>query len=182
MSHKGKIILILSCMFAGKTESLLAYARKYSLAKKKVILIKYSKDTRYSVDEICSHNKTSMKATFSCESLAPLIEEKDIDDADVILIDEGQFFEDSPIICNLWANQGKIIVISALNGDFEQKPFPVISELIAIAEERVNLSAVCVICGEDANFTKRKIISKAKVLIGGENIYEARCRECLPKN
>jgi thymidine kinase len=113
---KGKIILILGCMFSEKTETLISHARRYIQAKKKIILIKYDKDTRYSVDDICSHNSNAIKATYACNELAPLLEHKDLTSADVILIDEGQFISDTDIVCDKLANSGMTVVISCLNG------------------------------------------------------------------
>src|SRR5271154_2038166 len=87
----GKIILLIGPMFASKTTSLLTYARRYKLAKKTIVLIKYEKDQRYSVDEICSHDQQSLKATFMCNDLNEIMSYPEIKNANVILIDEAQF-------------------------------------------------------------------------------------------
>lgn len=175
----GKIVLILSCMFAGKTEMLITRARRYSLAKKKIVLIKYANDIRYSLDEICSHNQTSVKATFSGNTLTTFIDNSEVKEADVILIDEIQFFSDAADICNMWADSGKIIVASGLNGNYKREQFPVISKLIPLAEEFITLSAVCSLCGEDAHFTKRIALNEEIEFIGGSESYQPRCRSCF---
>lgn len=179
----GKIILILSCMFSGKTETLLTIARRYSFAKKKIVLVKYSKDNRYTdEDKIISHNKTSMASTFSCSLLSEISQSEQIKFADVILIDEIQFFLDAPLMCEKFANDGKIVIVAGLNGNFKREEFPVISKLIPLCEEIKMLSSVCTLCGEDAHFTRRKNESEKGVeIIGGIEMYEPRCRECFSK-
>jgi len=174
----GKLILVLSCMFSGKTETLISYARRYILAKKKIILIKYAKDVRYSVDDICSHNQNSIKATFSCDTLEPLLWNTEIKDADVVLIDEGQFFPDADKVCEQLANEGKIVIVACLNGNFKREEFPVVSRLIPKAEELVHLKAVCSLCGEDACFTYRKVDGSDLIMIGGAESYQPLCRSC----
>jgi len=170
------ITLLTGCMFSCKTTTLLANARKYRLAKKKVVLIKYAGDTR-SID-IRSHDQISDTSTFTTDSLTHLLTVQ----CDVILIDEGQFFPDLAQTCDIWAKQGKHIIISALNGTYERKPFPAISELIPYVDSIVHLSAVCTICGADAHFSHLKNAGKTDehgFIIGGAEQYEARCRRCL---
>lgn len=173
----GKIILILSCMFAGKTETLITYARKYILSKKNVILVKYKRDTRY--EGICSHNNTKINASFECNMLSEIVDKEEVKNSNVILIDEIQFFKDAPEICDQLANDGKIVILAGLNGNFKREEFPVISKLIPICEEFITLSAVCSSCGEDANFTKRLVNNDAIEFIGGAESYEPRCRNCF---
>lgn len=94
---------------------------------------------------------------------------------DVIAIDEGQFFPDvfiSTLICKIaqfcekLANDGKIVLVAALDGSFERKPFNTILELIPLCEKVVKLTAVCWYCKQDnASFTKRTVNSKESNLI-----------------
>lgn len=175
----GKIVLILSCMFAGKTETLITHARRHTLARKKIVLIKYSRDTRYTVDEICSHNRSTIKATFACNELKTVSESPEVADSDVVLIDEIQFFPDAPEVCERLANNGKIVIAAGLNGNYKREEFPVISKLIPLAEEFITLSAVCSICGENAYFTKRIVAGDGIELIGGAESYQPRCRKCF---
>ncbi len=166
-------------MFAGKTETLITHARRHLLARRNIVLIKYSKDTRYSINEICSHNQNTLQATFSCSELSSIYDSDQLQKADVVLIDEIQFFTDAPEVCEILANSGKIVVVAGLNGDYKRESFPVISKLIPIVEEIINLSAVCSICGEDAYFTKRIVTGDRIELIGGAESYQPRCRKCF---
>jgi thymidine kinase len=169
-------------MFSSKTETLISYARRYILAKKNVVLIKYLHDKRYSVEEICSHNKTSIKATFVTDNLTSLLEEKELKEAHVVLIDEGQFFNDADTICDYLATMGKIVIVACLNGNYKREPFPIVSILISQAEEIICQKAVCSLCGEDGHFTKKLASDNHTILIGGSEIYTPRCRMCFLKD
>lgn len=177
----GKIILILSCMFSGKTEMLISFARRYMISKKRICIVKYSKDTRYSNMDVCSHNLTNIESTFSCNRLGDIESSSKVQDSDVILIDEGQFFPDIAEFSDKYACLGKTIVIAALNSTYQRKPFPVIADLIAISEEIINLKAVCSICTGDAYFTKRITDNNDLEVIGGIESYQPRCRKCFEK-
>lgn len=104
-----------------------------------------------------------------------------LDDYDVIAIDEGQFFHDIVDNVEMFCNKGKIVIVAALDGTFERKPFGKILELIPIAEQIQKLSAVCFSCGKDASYTKRMSDCKEIELIGGEDIYKPVCRNCFFK-
>ena len=191
MSHtqKGRIILIISGMFSGKSTTLISYIRKYTIAKKKVLTVNFARDTRYANfvgssgaysngGYIVSHDKTSYAVDYMCEKLSEIPEER-IHLSDVVIIDEGAFFDDLVEFADSWANRGKIVVVAGLDGTYKREPFPNITNLICKAEEVHKLSAVCTVCGDDAHFTKRIIDSEEAILIGGTDVYEARCRGCF---
>ena len=175
------IVLITGSMFSEKTTTLLSYARKYRLAKKKVILVKHGADIRYSRTNISSHNQDYLESTFSVRTLDEIKDNPEVLTSNVVLIDEGQFFTDVAETSVYWAEQGKHIIISALNGTFDRKPFPAISNLIPHVNHIVHLSAVCTVCGQDAHFSHLKIspVDPSDPIIGGTETYEARCRSCL---
>ena len=104
-----------------------------------------------------------------------------VDEFDVVAIDEGQFFQDIVEKTELFCNLGKIVIVAALDGTFERKPFGRILELIPLAEHVEKLSAVCFSCGKDAIYTKRMSDCKDIELIGGEEIYKPVCRFCFFK-
>ena len=176
----GKIQLIIGPMFSGKSTELFRRIEKYEISKKKTILIKYTKDIRYSKKDICTHSNKKKKA-LSCLHLDE-IEKKNINEVDVIGIDEGQFFDDLVEFSNFYADIGKTIIISALDGTFEKKPFPVIANLIPTVETILKLSAICMICGGKACYSKRITREMEINLIGGIDKYIAVCRECFKKN
>lgn len=96
----------------------------------------------------------------------------------MIGIDEGQFFEDLATFSEAAANSGKIVIISALDGDFLRKPFGCVCDLIAMAEHVIKLKAVCMMCQRDAAFSRRLTNEDKREVIGGADKYIAVCRRC----
>lgn len=180
----GKVVVLVGCMMASKTSSLVGIARRYTLAKKKCMIIKYAKDTRYSKEvELCTHDMVKTQATLATDELSK-IKMSEWDGFDVILIDEGQFYPDLVSFCQMAANGGKVVVVAGLASTWEQKPFKPMCDLIAVADEITHLLAVCSVCGEDAAFTKRTNFATTTVtnndfLIGGQDMFAARCRFCF---
>jgi len=173
----GKIQLIVGPMFSGKSTELLRKMRIFEIAKHKTLVVKYAKDDRYSDAKLSTHDKqmrTAVKAHMLSE-----IEELAMETS-VIGIDEGQFFDDIFEFSNRMANFGKIVIIAALDGTFEQKPFANIMKLVPCSESIVKLTAVCMTCYRQAAFTRRIDASDKRVeVIGNENMYAAACRRCL---
>lgn len=180
---RGKISLILGSMYSGKTTEMLTALRRYQLAKKRCLLIRYSADTRYDEQAknggIVTHDGHEFVFdTFKCDGLIKAAGV--IHDFDVIGVDEGQFFDDI-LYTDAWADIGKIVVVSALDGDYLQRPFGKIHLLLPHCEKVVKKNAVCSECGEDAAFTKRIVAGDAIVEIGGMERYRAVCRQCYTK-
>tara|TARA_Y100000813_G_C24138948_1_gene341464 strand:+ start:640 stop:1194 length:555 start_codon:yes stop_codon:yes gene_type:complete len=160
-------------MYSGKTTLLLSRRERYVLGGKKCLVVKYGNDLRYSKNEIFSHNKTSIEAT-----KATLLEQVDklVDDVDVVLIDEVQFYEDAHLYCDQWANQKKIVECYGLNGDFKREPFEQISRLIPKADRIQHLTAIDRKTGQDAPFTFRTNDNQQQEVIGGSELYVAASR------
>eukprot|EP00741_Cyanophora_paradoxa_P016190 tig00000042_g15630.t1 len=178
--HAGHIQLILGPMFSGKSTELLRRLRRYGIARKRTMLIKYKKDTRYEADataaHVITHDLVKIQAR-PCDILDE-IDDDDLEDFDCIGIDEGQFFPDVAAFCERMANRGKIVIVAALDGTFQRKPFGRIMELIPLVESVTKLSAVCMMCGKDAAFTQRRGHETEVELIGGADKYVAVCRSC----
>jgi len=100
----------------------------------------------------------------------------------VIGIDEGQFFPDIAQYAALWASEGKTVVVAALDGTFQRKPFGNVLELVPVCEKVSKLSAVCMVCCKrDAHFTRRRTTETKVEVIGGRDKYLAVCRCCYQK-
>ena len=172
----GWIEVITGCMFSGKTEELIRRLRRAQIAKQQVKIFKPKIDTRFADDSIVSHSEQSL----------PSIQIKDInevtessDDAQVIGIDEAQFFsEDTIKVCTELADKGKRVIVAGLDQDYRGIPFEPIPHLLAIAEYITKSLAICVECGNPADKTQRKTTSSERVIVGASDIYEARCRKC----
>jgi thymidine kinase len=180
---EGSIKIIIGCMFSGKTTELLKQYKKYTKLEKKCKIIKYLNDTRYSKTGIATHDLlVQEKDVICCGNKLKDIENL-IKDIDVILIDEGQFYEDIVEFADNLANKGKIIIVVALDGTFERKPFGKIHELIPKSESVKKLYSICGVCHKQkAHFSKLKNIvnnnNTNNIIIGGDEKYIATCRKC----
>ena len=175
--NSGWIEVICGPMFSGKTEELIRRLVRAQYAKQRVAIFKPKTDNRYSDDYIVSHNKRRIKSII-LESSSNILEHKD--HADVFGIDEAQFFDDDLIlISNKLAKLGKRIVIAGLDKDYQAIPFGPMSQLLVDAEYVTKVNAICMQCGDPANFSQRLTDEKNQVVIGETDKYEARCRKCF---
>ena len=100
-------------------------------------------------------------------------------DVDVVGIDEAQFFDEEIVsVCNQLAFKGIRVIVAGLDMDFSGKPFGQIPQLLATAEYITKLHAICVVCGNIANYSYRKSDEDDQVVLGEKNNYEPRCRYC----
>jgi thymidine kinase len=174
----GWVEVITGSMFSGKSEELIRRIRRAQIARQKVQIFKPALDTRYADDHIVSHSEMRIpsRAVGSSRALLDLVEA----DTEVVGIDEGQFFDqDLPAVCNELADHGKRVIVAGLDQDYLGKPFDPMPQLLAIAEYITKTLAICVVCGDPANHTQRLVASSDRVLVGAENMYEARCRHCF---
>ncbi|MDP3150934.1 MAG: thymidine kinase [Ignavibacteria bacterium] len=172
----GWIEVIAGCMFSGKTEELIRRLRRAKIAKQNVIVFKPKIDTRYSAEKIVSHSEQSLPSII-VETPQEILELSK--DAQVIGIDEAQFFSKEIVdVCNQLANDGKRVLVAGLDQDYRGIPFEPMPQLLAIAEYITKTLAICMVCGNPADKTQRKIISAERVVVGASDIYEARCRKC----
>jgi len=172
----GSIHLILGPMWAGKTSELIRKYRRYKVAGKRCLLIKYANDTRYDENLLCTHDQYKIEAT-ACSELSQL--NINIEDWDVICIDEIQFYPDNLSFCENMANSGIIVLASGLSGNYLREPFPNMDRLMAKADKLHFLTAICMLCkAESATFTKRISAETEEVVLGGTDKYLATCRRC----
>jgi len=173
----GWIEVIAGCMFSGKTEELIRRIRRAQIARLSVAIFKPKVDNRFSADHIVSHSEAKLRAT---------VVEKSSDilalagDAQVVGVDEGQFFDLGLVdVVETLANQGKRVIVAGLDQDYRGKPFEPMPQLLCIAEYITKTLAICVVCGNPADRTQRRAPSSERVLVGASDAYEARCRRCF---
>jgi thymidine kinase len=103
-----------------------------------------------------------------------------LDTVDVVGIDEAQFFDELLVgLAMELVEAGKRVVLAGLDTTFAGEPFAPMPALMAIADEVVKLSAVCMVCGAPAIHTQRLGASQQLVMVGASGMYEARCRACF---
>jgi len=178
----GKIELILGPMFSGKTSELFRRIKKYKVAKKNCALIRYSRDNRYSSERIFNHDMESLDILlFSRDCLQE--NEPELIPFDVIGIDEGQFINGISSFSDKFANLGKIIIISALDGDFKRKGFNLfLNDIVPLCEKVTKLNSICHHCqSEMGAFTQRTTDDQEVEKIGGIEMYKSTCRRCHEK-
>lgn len=176
---RGTIEVITGSMFSGKTEELIRRLRRAQFAGLKVEIFKPSLDNRYSETRVVSHDEKSIISTPVDNSSAIILLAGDVD---VVGIDEAQFFDGSIIdVCKKLADEGIRIIVAGLDMDFTGKPFGPIPALMAIAEYVTKVHAICMRCGNLAQYSFRKSDEEQVVLLGEKNIYEPLCRDCFNK-
>lgn len=173
--NTGWVEVIAGCMFSGKTEELIRRLRRATFAKLNVKVFKPIIDVRYSKDEIVSHSEQVFPSIMVSDS-KEIIDL--VGDADIIGIDEAQFFDkEITTVALSLAKLGKRVIIAGLDMDYKGEPFGQMPTLLAIAEYVTKPKAICVVCGSPATMTQRNTKSKEQVDVGATDKYEARCRK-----
>ena len=176
----GRIEVVCGSMFSGKTEELIRRMKRAKFAKQKVEIFKPSLDTRYSEEDVVSHDKNTIRSTPIDSSGAILLLASDID---VVGIDEAQFFDDGLVeVCNQLANNGVRVIVAGLDMDYKGIPFGPIPALCAIADEVTKVHAICVKCGALAYVSHRLIHNDKRGLLAEKDEYEPLCRECYQRS
>lgn len=175
--RRGLIEVICGSMFSGKTEELIRRLKRARIANLNVKIFKPAIDVRYDKEKIVSHDENAIqsipvKSAADIQALAA--------DADVVGIDEAQFFDaEIQEVCDALALNGKRVIVAGLDMDYIGRPFGQIPYLLARADFITKLHAICVRCGHIANYSYRLSDDEALVLLGAKSHYEPRCRKCF---
>ncbi|MFZ5845677.1 MAG: thymidine kinase [Patescibacteria group bacterium] len=184
----GYLEVIAGPMFCGKTEELIRQVKRAAIGKKKVQVFKHAIDTRYGNDKkLHSHAGISFASDLvvSAAEILQKLEPK----TEIVAIDEAQWFGDELVgVVNKLLEKGKRVLVAGLSMTFDRQPFAPLPSLMAMADRVTKLSAICVVCGEEAVYHKR--VTKGKTvnphladpsLVGKIEAYQARCRRCFNK-
>lgn len=176
---KGWIEVVCGSMFSGKTEELIRRLKRAQIANLRVEIFKPALDNRYDARDIVSHDGIKIASR-------PVAKSSDIlnmvNNIDVIGIDEAQFFDEGIVdIVNELALKGSRVIVAGLDMDFNRKGFGPMPELLAISDFTTKLHAICVVCGDSANYSYRTSASEEKIVLGEKDVYEPRCRSCYFK-
>jgi len=172
----GWIEIICGPMFSGKSEELIKRLRRAQIAKRRVQIFKHGIDARYDATSIVSHSQMSLPgvAISDINEVLDLVDDR----TELVAIDEAQFFsEDIVSVTNKLANQGKRVIVAGLDLDYKGNPFGPMPKLMCAAEYVSKQLAICMSCGDPANFTQRLTAATEQVVVGAAEIYEARCRQ-----
>jgi thymidine kinase len=178
----GWLEVICGPMFSGKSEEMIRRLRRAEIAGQRVVIFKPKLDDRYDAADVVSHAGARMRgvAVSSSRELGSRAQ-----DAEVVGIDEVQFFDDEIVVVALaLADAGVRVVAAGLDQDFRRLPFGPMPALLAHAEFVDKLQAVCHRCGGPATTTQRLVdgepapYSGETIVVGANEQYEARCRDC----
>lgn len=187
-AKKGRLEVVCGSMFSGKTEELMRRIKRAEFAKQNVLTLKHQLDKRKSHTCLVSHSGQEHAAlpihddSSSIEQILTLTTPL----TTVVGIDEIQFFPQSIIhVITELVNRGIRVIVAGLDLDFRGEPFGIMPQLLSMADDVQKLKAICVICRNDAHHTQR-IVNGAPakyddpiILVGAEECYEARCRDCF---
>ena len=176
-ARTGRIEVICGSMFSGKTEELLRRLRRAQFARQSVEIFKPAIDTRYSDEQVVSHDKNAILSTPVEHSSNILLLSSG---AEVIGIDEAQFFDVGLVdVCQSLADQGVRVIIAGLDLDFKRIPFGPMPALCAIADDVIKVHAICLRCGNLANYSHRLVENDKQVMLGETEQYQPLCRKCF---
>lgn len=177
--RSGWIEVVAGSMFSGKTEELIRRLKRAKIAGLDVQIFKPAIDKRYDDIQVVSHDENMIQST-PVESSSQIL--LYAEDARVIGIDEAQFFDNElPRVCSDLAARGVRVIVAGLDMDFRGKPFGPMPQLLAIAEDVFKTHAICVRCGNLAQFSFRKKADEKVVMLGEMESYEPLCRDCFLK-
>lgn len=175
----GWLEVICGSMFSGKTEELIRRLKRVEFAQQKLLLFKPAIDNRYSEENVVSHKGSSFDAipvTTSEEILKYWKKER------IVAIDEAQFFDEGIVdVCNDLTKEGVRVIVAGLDMDYLGKPFGPMPQLLCVAEYITKVHAICVSCGNLAQFSHRTTTESSQVLVGAVEAYKPLCRSCYNK-
>ncbi len=179
VKQHGWIEVVCGSMFSGKTEELIRRLKRAEFANQKILLVKPRVDDRYHKENVVSHQGTSFQAIAVKDSSVI----KDIWKKEkVVAIDEAQFFDEKIIdVCNYLAEKGVRVIVAGLDMDFQGVPFGPMPHLLSIAEYVTKVHAICLSCGNLAQFSHRTVDAKEQVMVGAVEEYKPLCRSCYNK-
>ena len=175
--HRGWIEVICGSMFSGKTEELIRRLNRARIARQKVEIFKPAIDVRYDEIQVVSHDSKLITSTPVQNASQILLY---ANEADVIGIDEAQFFDDQILdVCNQLAGKGIRVIVAGLDMDYLGRPFGSMPNLMAAAEFVTKVHAICMNCGELAQYSHRLVTNSQQVMLGETDSYEPLCRNCF---
>lgn len=177
--QSGMLSLVMGPMYAGKTTYLIDLYEKNIKFGKKVIVLTHSSEIRYSIENLSTHNKKSITC-LKHASIKEFLQKNtdEISNANVIMVDESQFFEDLMEVLYMVNTLCKEVYVFGLDGDFKRNKFGNILDLIPHCDDVKKLKAKCNRCENDAIFSHRITNNSKQVLVGSSDDYQALCRLC----
>lgn len=176
--NSGWIEVICGSMFSGKTEELIRRLKRAQIARQRVQVFKPRIDVRYDDDHVVSHSQQRL-VSVAVEGPDELLS-RIAPDTQVVGVDEVQFFGTGVVeVCETLADRGLRVICAGLDRDYRGRPFEPVPTLLALAEYITKEQAICMVCGNPASRSQRLVGLSGRVMVGGANEYEPRCRRCF---
>lgn len=168
--------VIMGNMFSGKTSEMIRRLKRYMVIGKKIVVINSQKDTRSTEEVLRTHDNVKFRC-IKTNDLSTV----DIDDAEIIAIDEAQFFTGLKAFVEKALEINKTVMLAGLDGDYKQRKFGELLDCVPLADEVTKLTAMCMDCmdGTQGPFTKRIVANEELELVGDHDMYKAVCRKHL---
>ncbi|HEV7516432.1 MAG TPA: thymidine kinase [Thermoanaerobaculia bacterium] len=175
---RGHIEAITGGMFSGKSEELVRRLRRATIARQVVQVFKPQADTRHAPERLVTRDKRELEAvTVDCSRELRL---RIRPDAQVVGIDEAQFFDDALVeLVGELADSGVRVIVAGLDLDYLRRPFGPMPRILALAEYVDKMHAICMRCGAPAHYSQRLAGGGEQLQVGDGGAYEARCRRCF---
>jgi thymidine kinase len=181
-TQRGRVEVIAGPMFTGKTEELLRRVRRAAIAGRRVEVFAHRLDTRSGTDRLASH--AGLDHPSLAVASADEIQRAVRPETDMVAVDEAHFLGDDLLrVADRLARDGVVVVVAGLDVTFAGLPFEPLPSLMALAERVDKLTAICTVCGADAIYHTRVAPTHMAATelvaehIGGEEKYQARCRQ-----
>lgn len=180
--NMGYLKIILGSMFAGKTTELIKEYKRHKSCGFECLFINHEIDNRY-VDKknmTSTHDKVVVGSINVGDNLFDFFKKQSfLERYDVILINEGQFFQDLYKFVDYIVNSlHKKVYVCGLDGDFKRKKIGSILDIIPLCDDVIKLKAICNNCKtKDGIFTYRLTKEKEQIVVGAKN-YSVLCRKC----
>ena len=182
----AKLYFYYAAMNAGKSTTLIQADFNYRERGMETMLWTAAHDDRSGVGTIGSRVALSAPAsTYSPEIdlFAAVAEERKKRKLDCVLVDEAQFLTRDHVLqlCRVTDDLGIPVLCYGLRTDFQANLFEGSAALLALADNMVELKAVCE-CGRKATMNLRvddsgaAVREEAQTEIGGNDRYVALCR------
>ncbi|MDH3254152.1 MAG: thymidine kinase [Acidobacteriota bacterium] len=173
----GRIEVITGGMFSGKSEELVRRLRRALIARQTVQVFKPLADNRNPPERLVTRDNRELGALTVADSAE--LRTASLPETEVVGVDEAQFFDDGLVaLMTELADGGRRVIVAGLDQDYLRRPFGPMPAIMAVAEFVDKTHAVCVRCGQAAHYSQRIAGGEEQVLVGDQEAYEARCREC----
>ena len=183
----AKLHFFYSTMNAGKSTSLLQSNHNYKENGLDTMIFLPNETSKLSKGQIVSRIGLTAKAIIANKDFNFLnfIKDNKLENLSCILIDEAQFLTKEQVrqLGQVADRLNYPVMCYGIRTDFRGELFEGSSELLALADNLIELKTICSLCSRKATMVVRKddsgkvVTEGSKVVVGGNDIYMPVCRK-----